>query len=156
MKHIKPLLFLAAVLLGFTACKKGFDAEAQFSADTTAIRNYVNANKIPVIKDEFGVFRQVITPGSGSTKFSESTWVTVDYSGNVMGESENFDSSKGEPREFQLGGLIAGWQIGIPKIQKGGEIRLFIPSKYGYGNNSQPGIPANSILEFNIKLTDVR
>lgn len=156
MKQIKYLMLFSAIAIGFSACKKGFDAEAQFSVDTTAIRNYVNANKIAVVKDEYGVFYQIITAGSGSTKFTGDTRVTVDYSGKVLGGSENFDSSKGTPRPFTLGGLITGWQIGIPYIQKGGEIRLFIPSRYGYANNSQSGIPANSVLDFTIKLTDVQ
>jgi FKBP-type peptidyl-prolyl cis-trans isomerase FkpA len=156
MKKIKYLVVLAAVTLGFSACKKGFDAEAQFAADTTAIRAYVTANNIPAVKDEYGVFYHVITQGSGSVKYTGSSLVTVDYSGKVLSGSENFDSSNGTPREFTLGGLIAGWQIGIPYIQKGGKIRLFIPSKFGYGNDSQPGIPANSVLDFTITLSDVK
>lgn len=158
MKQIKYLVLLAAITAGFTACKRTdkFDADAQFSADTTAIRNYVKTNNIPVVKDKYGVFYQIITAGSGSTKFTESTKVTVDYSGKVLGKSENFDSSAGTARTFTLGGLIAGWQIGIPYIQKGGKVRLFIPSTFGYGNSGQPGIPANSVLDFTIELQDVQ
>lgn len=156
MKKIKYLVAVAAITLGFSACKKGFDSEAQFAADTTAIRAFVTANNIPVEKDEYGVFYHVVNEGSGTVKYTGSSLVTVDYSGKVLSGTENFDSSNGNPREFTLGGLIAGWQIGIPYIQKGGEIRLFIPSKYGYGNSSQPGIPANSVLDFTIKLSDVK
>lgn len=157
MKHIKYLILFVAVTSGFTACKRdSFDAEAQFRTDTTAIRSYVIANNIPVLKDKYGVFYQVIAPGTGSTTYTGSTQVTVDYSGKVLGKSENFDSSAGQPRTFQLGGLIAGWQIGIPYIQKGGKIRLLIPSQYGYGNAAQSAIPANSILDFTIELTNVQ
>lgn len=157
MKQIKYLVALAAVVAGFTACKRdSFDAEVQFRTDTTAIRSYVTSNNIPVVKDKYGVFYQIITPGTGSTTYTGTTRVTVDYSGKVLGKSENFDSSAGQPREFQLGGLIAGWQIGIPYIQKGGKIRLFIPSQYGYGNSAQSAIPANSVLDFTIELTNVQ
>lgn len=156
MKQVKYLVAIAAVTLGFSACKKGFDAEAQFAADTTAIRAFVTANNIPVEKDEYGIFYEIKAEGTGTFKYTGNSLVKVDYTGKVLGQSENFDSSNGEFREFPLGNLIAGWQIGIPYIQKGGEIRLFIPSKYGYGNNSQPGIPANSVLDFNIKLSDVK
>ncbi|WP_316815689.1 FKBP-type peptidyl-prolyl cis-trans isomerase [Pedobacter nyackensis] len=158
MKQIKYLVLLVAVAAGLTACKRdSFDTKAQFSADTTAIRKYVTANNIPdVKKDKYGVFYQIITAGSGNTTFTGNTQVTVDYSGKVLGGSQNFDSSAGTPRTFGLGGLIAGWQIGIPYIQKGGKIRLFIPSEFGYGNNGQPGIPANSVLDFTIELKDVQ
>lgn len=158
MKQIKYLVLFVAIAAGFTACKReSFDAKAQFAADTTAIRNYITTNNIPnVKKDKYGVFYQIITTGSGNTVFTGNTQVTVDYSGKVLGGSSNFDSSAGKPVQFKLGGLIAGWQIGIPYIQKGGEIRLFIPSEFGYANNGQPGIPANSVLDFTIKLTDVQ
>lgn len=157
MKHIKYFVLFVAVAAGFSACKRDdFDAEAQFKADTTAIRNYVTANNIPVVKDKYGVFYQIINPGTGSTIYTGSTKVTVDYSGSVLGKSETFDSSAGQPRELTLGSLIAGWQIGIPYIQKGGKIRLFIPSEYAYGNNGQSAIPANSVLDFTIELTNVQ
>lgn len=158
LNKIKYLFLFAGIASAVTSCKSdidNFDAAAQFTKDTTAIRSYVTANKINVVKDKFGVFYQVITPGSGTATYTRNTDVTVDYSGKILGETKTFDSSGGTPRKFQLGGLIAGWQIGIPYIQAGGEIRLFIPSQYAYGNSSMPGIPANSVLDFNIKLTEV-
>nr|WP_121273615.1 FKBP-type peptidyl-prolyl cis-trans isomerase [Pedobacter schmidteae] len=159
MKTIKYLVLFTAIAGGLVSCsKKGddFNAEAQFTADTTAIRNYVKTNNISVKKDGYGVFYQVIAPGTGSVSYTANTKVTVDYSGKVLGGSSNFDSSAGTPRTFTLGGLIPGWQIGIPYIQKGGKIRLFIPSGYAYGNSAQPSIPANSVLDFTIELTDIQ
>jgi FKBP-type peptidyl-prolyl cis-trans isomerase FkpA len=157
MNKIKYLFLFAGIAAFTTACNKSedFDAEAQFTKDTTAIRSYVTANKIEVIKDKNGVFYQIIAPGSGTVSYTRNTSVTVDYAGKVLGETKTFDSSAGTPRTFTLGGLIAGWQIGIPYIQKGGKIRLFIPSQYAYGNSAMPGIPANSVLDFNIELTEV-
>ena len=156
MKKIKYALLFAVMGGSIASCKKGsdLDAEAQFSADTTAIRSYVTANSIPVIKDKYGIFYQIITPGTGNLVYTGSTSVTVDYSGKVLGETTNFDSSSGTPVKFTLGSLITGWQIGIPYIQKGGKIRLFIPSAYAYGNQDQPGIPENSVLDFTIELTN--
>jgi FKBP-type peptidyl-prolyl cis-trans isomerase FkpA len=54
-----------------------------------------------------------------------------------------------------LGSLIAGWQIGLPLIQKGGEIKLIIPSSLGYGCDNG-ALPPNSILYFDIHLVDVQ
>jgi FKBP-type peptidyl-prolyl cis-trans isomerase FkpA len=154
MKKIKYMLLLAVIGGSIASCKEdNFDAEAQFSADTTAIRSYVTANSIPVIKDKYGIFYQIIAPGTGNVTYTGSTIVTVDYSGKVLGEATNFDSTSGTPATFMLGSLIKGWQIGIPYIQQGGKIRLFIPSAYGYGNEAQSAIPANSVLDFTIELT---
>ncbi|HEY1025718.1 MAG TPA: FKBP-type peptidyl-prolyl cis-trans isomerase, partial [Sphingobacteriaceae bacterium] len=60
------------------------------------------------------------------------------------------------PIQFMLGGVIPGWQIGIPLIQKAGRIRLIIPSPYAYQNSSQGNIPANSVLDFDVELVDVQ
>jgi len=156
MNKIKHLLLLVCIAGCFTACKKteSFDAEKQFSADTTAIRNFIVANKIPAVKDASGIFYQIIAPGTGSVTYSASTSVTADYTGKLL-DGSTFDSSKGTPIKFTLGGVIVGWQIAIPKIQKGGSIRMFIPSYYGYANSTVGSIPANSVLDFTVSLTDV-
>ena len=159
MNYIKYLLLIC--LAGFLfACgkdKENFDAEAQFKADTTAIRAFVVANNIPVLKTTQGLFYQIITPGSGSVTYTASTKVTADYTGKLL-NGTIFDTTTGKsPIEFSLGGVIAGWQIGIPLIQNGGTIRLLIPSYYAYGNSSPSGlIPENSILDFNVTLRNVQ
>jgi FKBP-type peptidyl-prolyl cis-trans isomerase len=56
-----------------------------------------------------------------------------------------------------LGSLIDGWRQGLPLIKKGGEIKLYIPPSLGYGSdNSNPSIPPNSILIFDVTLIDVQ
>ncbi|HET8828665.1 MAG TPA: FKBP-type peptidyl-prolyl cis-trans isomerase, partial [Pelobium sp.] len=72
--------------------------------------------------------------------------------GKLLGGA-SFD--QGESKQFLLGNLIAGWRLGIPKIRTGGKIRLIIPSGYGYGDVAKQGIPANSILDFEIELKEI-
>lgn len=156
---LKQLLLFICVAGTFASCKKSgddFDAEAQFTADTTAIRSYVTTNNIPVIKHQSGIFYQIITPGTGTVIYNDNTEISADYSGRLLGASTTFNDTKGQPILFTLGGLITGWKIGIPLIQKGGKIRLFLPSYYGYGNVSQNGIPANAILDFTIAIANVK
>lgn len=157
MFKTKYIIILISIAGCFAACKKPatFDPSVQFNTDTIAIRNFITTNSIPAIKDSYGVFYQVIEPGTGSIPYTGATKVTVDYQGRLL-NGNVFDDSKGVPFTFALGRLIAGWQIGIPKIQKGGKIRLFIPSYYGYGNTAAGSIPANSVLDFTITLSDVQ
>ncbi|MDN3585147.1 FKBP-type peptidyl-prolyl cis-trans isomerase [Pedobacter aquatilis] len=164
MLKIKHFLIMVCIAGCFAACKKidagaPYDPIPQFKADTTAIRAYVKANNIAVLKNEqYGVFYQIIAPGSGNIEYKTTTAISVDYDGKVM-NGGLFDSSKGVTKSFILGNLIPGWQIGLPYIQKGGKIRLFIPSYYGYGdvarNAPESVIPANSVLDFTITLNDV-
>ncbi len=160
MRKFRYILVLFCIAAGFAACKKSsssnFDVAAQLAADTAAIRAYIVKNNIPALKHESGVFYQIIAPGNGNVEYKPSTLVTAHYSGRVLGNTATFDTTEGgAAREFSLGGVIAGWQIGIPMIQKGGTIRIIIPSYYGYGNRGTGPIPPNSILDFNITLTDV-
>ena len=154
---------LALCLLGsFAACKKDADAEVYdralyFGPDTIAIRAYVNANKIPATKMANGIFYQIIAPGTGSFNYTSVSNITVDYEGKLLNGTV-FDTTSGSTaRTFTLGGLVQGWQIGVPLIQKGGKIRLIMPSYYGYQNSTaNAGIPANSPLDFTISLIDVK
>ncbi|MFW0715751.1 FKBP-type peptidyl-prolyl cis-trans isomerase [Pedobacter sp. N23S346] len=162
MLKFKYLILLICIVGCFAACKKDeafetYDPAPQFTADTTAIRAFIKANNIQnVVKDQSGLFYQIIEPGNGSISYSTNTRITADYEGKLL-NGTIFDSSKGTPITFLLGNVIAGWQIGIQKIQKGGKIRLIMPSLYGYGNVAQgASIPANSILDFNITLTEVQ
>lgn len=157
MFKLKYTILSICIVGCFAACKKpaAYDPSAQFTIDTTAIRAFITANSIPAIKDSYGVFYQIIDPGTGSFSYSSTTQVTVDYQGRLL-NGTIFDDSNGTPRTFTLGSLIIGWQIGIPYIQKGGKIRLLIPSYYGYGNRAAGSIPANSILDFTITLSNVQ
>ncbi|WP_233509677.1 FKBP-type peptidyl-prolyl cis-trans isomerase [Pedobacter chinensis] len=159
MVKFRYMILLVCIAGCFAACSKKsvdvYDPEPQFRADTTAIRAFIKANNIPALKDQYGIFYQIIEPGNGNVVYNSATQISADYEGRLL-DGTIFDSSKGTPITFALGRVIGGWQLGIPKIQKGGKIRLIIPSFYGYGNVAQGNIlPANSILDFNITLTDV-
>ncbi|SDM27300.1 FKBP-type peptidyl-prolyl cis-trans isomerase [Pedobacter antarcticus] len=159
MNKIKYLLLFVVITAAFASCKKfgavdNFDHAGQFITDTTLIRKFITENEIPAIKHESGVFYQIIDPGEGDVKYTIDTKVSAEYEGRLLNGTV-FDKSKGTPISFTLGRVIAGWQIGIPLIQKGGKIRLLIPSQYGYSNSSAGSIPPSSVLDFTVHLDDV-
>jgi FKBP-type peptidyl-prolyl cis-trans isomerase FkpA len=159
MKKIKYILLFVCLAGCFSACKKDygfeeFDVEGQFKKDTTAIRAFAVANNIPIVKDaKYNFFYQILAPGSGDEVNGLST-ISVIYSGRLL-DGTVFDS-KTTPATFSLSTAITGWQAGIPLIKKGGKIRLLLPSFYGYGNRPNGSIPANSVLDFTVELTDVK
>lgn len=158
MKKINYILLFVCLATCFSACKKdlgieNFDVEGQFKTDTTAIRAFAIANKIPIVKEpKYNIFYQIIEPGSGAEVNLLSN-ISVKYTGRLLNGTV-FDS-KATPTLFPLNGMITGWQAGIPLIRKGGKIRLLLPSFYGYGNQARGPIPANSPLDFDIELVDV-
>jgi hypothetical protein len=84
--------------------------------------------------------------------------VKVHYTGTLMNGTE-FDSSVGKaPFEFELGkgGVIKGWDQGVPGMKVGGKRKLVIPADLAYGENgSPPKIPPNSPLKFDIELLEI-
>ncbi len=155
------LIFFIAVL-GLSSCLKQdntdpfADAKAQLAKDTVIIRKFITDNKIPAIKDASGLFYQIIQPGSGNITYTTNTQIETIYTGRLL-NGTTFDSSVGKPNfKTSLGSVITGWQIGIQLIQKGGKIRLIIPSGYAYGTTPTGTIGANSILDFDIELINVQ
>jgi FKBP-type peptidyl-prolyl cis-trans isomerase FkpA len=163
---MKPSFKYFAVVLCFAAfvaaCKKDnntvpFDYNAQFKLDTTAIRSFVVQNKIPAVKDSAsGIFYQVLTPGTGTFVYQYNTVITASYVGRLLNGSTFDSASVASPMVQVLGNLIQGFQFGVTRVQKGGKVRVFIPSIYGYGNQPLGKIPANSPLDFTINLIDAK
>ena len=63
-----------------------------------------------------------------------------------------FDQSGSEGASFNLQNVIAGWTEGITYFQEGGDGTLIIPAHLGYGSFEFAGIPAGSVLVFDINL----
>lgn len=157
MKIDKLLILTFIMTLSLSSCMKSddFDPAKQAELDEALIVKFIADNKITAIKHSSGVYYQIISSGSGSKTYSASTQVTAKYTGRLLNGSI-FDQTTSQPLSFPLGNVIVGWQIGVPLIQKGGKIRLIIPSQYGYGRNPAGKIPANSVLDFDIELVDVQ
>lgn len=94
-------------------------------------------------------------PGTGAVVKPGDT-VTAIYTGAVASSGVIFDSNAdiGQPAQFSLSQVIAGWTDGLPGMKVGGERRLLIPAAAGYGANPPAGspIPPNADLVFDITL----
>ena len=159
MRKLMPVLAVIMLLAG--GCKKEADCpqnnDVAPAAEGQLVADYLSANSISATKHKSNMYYQVITPGSGGSP-SQCSTVQVAYVGKLT-TGATFDQSANQV--FSLQGLIPGWMQGIPLIQKGGSIRLFIPPTLGYGNidvtdpvTKNVVVPANSILIFDISLVN--
>ncbi len=108
-----------------------------------------------------GLGYEILKPGTGANPKTTDT-VTANYKGTMI-NGEVFDSTfdtgadgKADPVTFELANVIEGWKEGIQKINKGGRIKLYIPSKLAYGEDGRQGIPPNSALIFEVELIDFK
>lgn len=108
-------------------------------------------------KTNNGLKYRIIEEGTGKRPTATST-VVAHYRG-WLDSGKEFDSSykRGQPTEFPLNGVIAGWTEGLQLIKEGGKIELEIPSRLGYGAQGMPPvIPPNARLHFEIELVQVK
>ncbi|RYY24228.1 MAG: peptidylprolyl isomerase [Sphingobacteriaceae bacterium] len=159
---MKRLFFVFALMLALSACKKAVSDNtaylAQIGIDSAKIRAYLIANNIPIkkVSDTIGVYYQILDSGNVNSLYTQSTLVTVGFSARILNGDTVTKPSAYHP-SFTLGNVIRGWQVGIPLIKKNGRIRLFVPSRYAYGqyDRAQDSIPANSCLDFDIRLYNI-
>ena len=154
MKRNVLLAFLVAPLL-FAACGKTSEpcVPATVASEKAAMVAYCTANNITYTEHASGILYEIVAPGLG-VKPTLSNTVSVVYTGKLLNGTQ-FDASA-NPVSLLLSGVIQGWQIGIPLINKGGRIKLVIPSSLAYGCTGKGSIPANAPLYFEVSLSDVR
>lgn len=115
-----------------------------------------NARKDGVTVLPSGLQYMVLREGSGRRPKATDT-VRCHYEG-FLTDGTLFDSSlrRGEPAEFGLQQVIAGWTEGLQLMQEGAKYRFFIPYKLGYGEaGAGRSIPPYSALIFDVELIKV-
>src|SRR5882724_246005 len=163
-------IVLTAIVLGIlvyvimAGCSKSSSGNSAcvdqpVTTDSSALLSFATINGIAPVKDATGLYYQVLSQGYGSVAPTANSIVSVTYLGTRM-DAVVFDSTGTTARNFTLGNLIPGWQIGLPKIRAGGHIQLLVPSSLAYGcvgvTNSKPPIPPNSPIYFDITLVSVQ
>jgi FKBP-type peptidyl-prolyl cis-trans isomerase FklB len=115
-----------------------------------------NAKRDEVTVTESGLQYEVITTGEGEKPSAAST-VSVHYHG-TFANGDVFDSSveRGQPAEFPVGGVIAGWTEALQLMTEGSKWKLTIPYNLAYGEQgSQGAIPPYATLVFDVELLSV-
>jgi len=105
---------------------------------------------------ESGLQFRVLTQGEGAIP-SRQDRVRVHYTGKLT-DGTVFDSSvaRGEPAEFPVSGVIAGWIEALTLMPVGSKWELVIPQHLAYGERGAgASIPPFSTLVFEVELLDI-
>lgn len=115
-----------------------------------------NKTKPGVVELPSGLQYKIIKDGVGTSPV-DTSFVTVDYVGTLI-DGTVFDSSRerGEPIEFALNGVIAGWTEGLKLMKPGAVYMLYIPAELAYGERKMGSIPAGSTLIFEVELHSIK
>ena len=101
-----------------------------------------------------GLAYKILQPGTGTAHPRRSSTVQVHYTGWTT-DGHMFDTSivKGEPAEFRLDAVIAGWTEGLEMMTEGEKVRFWIPGNLAYKNEA--GKP-HGMLVFDVELVRIK
>jgi FKBP-type peptidyl-prolyl cis-trans isomerase FklB len=115
-----------------------------------------HAQREGVSSTESGLQFSVMTQGEGPIP-SRQDRVRVHYTGKLI-DGTVFDSSvaRGEPAEFPVTGVIAGWIEALTLMPVGSKWELVIPHNLAYGERGAgASIPPFSTLIFEVELLEI-
>lgn len=143
MKFATPLIAVFVAALSLSACGGG-------SSDSPA----------PVVSSPAALTTTDTVVGTGATAATGLT-ATVTYTGWLYSATAaNFKGTQFDTGtfDFKLGAnaVIPGFEQGVTGMKVGGTRTVLIPSALGYGSSGTTGIPKNSGLVFEIKLTALK
>ncbi|EQC01984.1 peptidylprolyl isomerase [Photorhabdus temperata] len=115
-----------------------------------------NAQRDGISTTESGLQFSVLKQGDGAIP-ALTDRVRVHYTGRLI-DGTVFDSSvqRGEPTEFPVNGVIAGWIEALTLMSVGSKWELYIPYDLAYGERGAgASIPPYSALIFEVELLDI-
>ena len=115
-------------------------APAADAKGNIAFKDLMNLPEKGQQKMASGLIIEELKVGTGKSP-TETDTVVCHYTGWLK-DGTKFDSSRdrGEPLEFQLNGVIKGWQEGLKTMKVGGRRKLTIPPDLGYGAAGAGGV----------------
>jgi FKBP-type peptidyl-prolyl cis-trans isomerase len=160
---VVALFVLSGCLKKDTKCGYSDSTVVAPDSEQKALHDSLTAHGITASLHPSGFYYKINSPGSGNAVANLCTTLSVEYWGGFF-NGTGFDSTlNGQSLDLELGGVIAGWQKGVPLVKSGGDITLYIPPSLAYGPNPVTNrntgavvIPGNSYLVFDIHVVNIQ
>ncbi|RZL18680.1 MAG: hypothetical protein EOO89_05500 [Pedobacter sp.] len=140
----KYIVALVALLFTLSSCEKEY--ESIESIDEAKIKDYIQKNNIPAVRDPSGFYYQILEQGTGGALLNKDS---VFYTSTVKSLT---GTSYYTPTEYfndanYLGYVIpAAYRTAMLAINRGGKVRIIVPSYLAFGKNGQDNIPPNEVV----------
>ncbi|MBQ2073293.1 MAG: FKBP-type peptidyl-prolyl cis-trans isomerase [Bacteroidaceae bacterium] len=134
--------------------KEAQDAKKNIEAGKAYLKE--NGSRDGVVTTASGLQYEVLQEGTGKSPKATDK-VRCHYEGRLT-DGTVFDSSyqRGEPADFGLNQVIAGWTEGVQLMKEGAKYRFHIPYLLGYGERGAgASIPPYATLVFDVELIKV-
>lgn len=146
--------------------------KAQAQTDIELIKAFVVNNNLEAQITDEGLYYVILQEGNnvfpknGDEVFLKYSMSLLDgtlidtSSEELARENDMFNPNRVYgPRSFILGDqeILEGWNIGMPKLSKGGKGKLLIPSELAYGPSGYGSqIGPNTVIVFDVELVDIK
>jgi FKBP-type peptidyl-prolyl cis-trans isomerase FkpA len=151
---ILSVLFSFLLLQGCLDKDETYDFNGMLNRDNQTIDNYLSTNGFNAVTDPVYGLRFVYEEEGEGIKASNGDGVKMTYTvrlldGTVIEENKTATFRKGA-RE-----VIDGLEIMMILMRTGDKVKAFVPSPYAYRDQQRGSIPPNSILVFDLEMTDI-
>ncbi|RZK35337.1 MAG: FKBP-type peptidyl-prolyl cis-trans isomerase, partial [Hymenobacter sp.] len=155
-------LLLVSLLGGVLtmACSKDDTSVDYGPIDDGLIQKYLTDNNITnAQKQSSGLYFVPVTTNASAPLATTGQVVSMLYTGQLLNGTVFYTTAQRSnyPYNFTLGvtQLIAGVTEGVALMHKGDKAILLVPSGLAYRTNATGTIPANSVLRFDVEVTDL-
>jgi len=135
---------------------------AQKELDDKLLQDYFLKNNLHPAKTASGLYYQIKKEGTGDLP-KPGNVLSMFYlgrflNGNIFDTNQDstFHHQDALKVELGKGRVIKGWDEGLGYLRKGSVATLYIPSGLAYGPKDRGPIPGNSILLFDVTVSDIQ
>lgn len=148
------------LITALSACTKEYETIEEL--DERNIQTYLQQQNLDMEHDPAGFYYKIVEDGTGDTvKYSDKVYVTFTMK-SLDGRYTSTDEYVNNRYSGFLGyldrehaGLPAAFREAVKKLDKGGVVRVIIPSRNAFGRNGSNSIPGNASLDCTLRLYDV-
>ncbi|MGB1204276.1 MAG: FKBP-type peptidyl-prolyl cis-trans isomerase [Chitinophagales bacterium] len=160
-----PKFLKAGDKLKYTISLQKIQSQAEYQAernkakavrtaeDNKKIDAYLSGKSLKMETAASGLRYTIGTAGSGEKPRADQT-VKMKYTTKLLDGTE-VESSKGKAKDMPLNRQVRGLREGLMMLKKGGKATFLIPSTLAYGERQRGQIPGNSVLVYDVEVTDI-
>lgn len=143
-KLIFPAIALLGLLLLFNSCKKEY--ETIQSIDDAKIQAYIKQNNLTMTKDPSGFYYQVIDQGTGGVMLNKDS-VFYNLAIKSLTGTTYYTTPSYSTEGTYLGYMSPeAYRIALKGVNRGGKVRVILPSYLAYGKNGTAVVPENEVI----------
>ena len=109
-------------------------------------------------KTASGLYYLVRTPGIGTDIITDNSTVSTTYTGFLLNANifDQYNTADGSGVSKDIDAFLPGIQEGLKSFATtGAYVSFFLPSRLAYGNTGATGVPVNSVVRFDMRVTAV-